>query len=258
MDVVKYNRQAWDDLVETGNRWTIPVSSEQVEAARNGDVRLLLTPTRRVPASWLGVLEGAEILGLASGGGQQGPLLAAAGARVTIFDNSPRQLEQDRTVAQRESLEIQTELGRMDDLSRFPDDTFDLIFHPISNVFVPQVRPVWHGCHRVLKPGGRLLSGFMNPVQYIFDFEAEERGKLRVRHAIPFSDLGGLPAATFDDLVRRKQPLEFGHSLEDQIGGQTEAGFNITGFYEDIDEESLLNRFIPTFIATRAEKPDRL
>jgi len=29
---------------------------------------------------------------LASGGGQQGPVLAAAGAHVTVFDNSPRQL----------------------------------------------------------------------------------------------------------------------------------------------------------------------
>ena len=40
-----------------------------------------------MPADWFGDLAGAPVLCLASGGGQQGPLLAAAGARVTVFDN---------------------------------------------------------------------------------------------------------------------------------------------------------------------------
>ena len=81
------------------------------------------------------------MLCLASGGGQQGPILAAAGANVTVFDNSPRQLAQDRLVADREGLAIETVLGDMADLSAFPDARFDLIVHPVSNVFVPDVRP---------------------------------------------------------------------------------------------------------------------
>ena len=90
---------------------------------------------------------------LASGGGQQGPILAAAGADVTVFDNSPRQLEQDRYVADRDGLHLQTVEGDMRDLSCFPDESFDLIVHPVSNVFVPDVKPVWREAYRVLKPG---------------------------------------------------------------------------------------------------------
>ena len=65
-------------------------------------------------------------------------MLAAAGANVTIYDNSPRQLERDRTVAQREGLVIDTVEGDIRDLHSFPDNSFDLVFHPVSNVFCPR------------------------------------------------------------------------------------------------------------------------
>jgi hypothetical protein len=46
-----------------------------------------------VDRSWLPTdLTGKDVLCLASGGGPQGPILAAAGARVTVFDNLPRQI----------------------------------------------------------------------------------------------------------------------------------------------------------------------
>src|SRR5204862_6104831 len=125
--------------------------------------QVVLTPTRPVPREWFGDLDGAPVLGLASGGGQQVPILAAAGARVTVLATPPGQLARDREVAEREGLEIRTELGRMDDLSRFADGSFALVFHPASNVFAPDIRPVWRECVRVLRPGGRLLSGFANP-----------------------------------------------------------------------------------------------
>ncbi|KAG1318310.1 hypothetical protein G6F63_015276 [Rhizopus arrhizus] len=54
-----------------------------------------LTP-RALPLDWLGDVRGRRILCLASGGGQQAPVLAAAGADVTVFDLSDGQLEQDR------------------------------------------------------------------------------------------------------------------------------------------------------------------
>jgi ubiquinone/menaquinone biosynthesis C-methylase UbiE len=76
----------------------------------------------------------------------------------------------------------------MADLCVFPDARYDLIIHPVSNVFVRDVKPVWREAFRVLKPGGVLLSGFMNPVYYLFDVLALERGELRVTHRIPYSD----------------------------------------------------------------------
>ena len=92
MDVASINRGAWDHQVKSGCKWTVPVSSEQVAAAKVGDLHVVLTPIKPVPLNWFPNLTGCKVLCLASGGGQQGPLLAAAGADVTVFDNSPAQL----------------------------------------------------------------------------------------------------------------------------------------------------------------------
>ena len=143
-------------------------------------------------------------------------------------------------------------------LSMFADASFDLIVHPCSNNFVPDVRPVWRECFRVLRPNGVLLAGFTNPVRYIFDDERMENGSLEVRHTIPYSDLTDLHKAERQRMILDKgEPLAFGHTLADQIGGQLEAGFVITGFYEDRYDEGdsdLLSKYLPTFIATRAVK----
>ena len=259
MDVRAYNRAAWNKRVEQRDPWTVPVAEEEIRRARRGDWRLLLTPTRPVPKTWFPELDGTSTLCLASGGGQQGPLLAARGAKVTVFDNSPRQLERDRIVAQRERLALDTVEGDMADLSMFSDGAFDLIVHPCSNCYVPDVRPVWRECFRVLRSGGVILSGFTNPVRYIFDDERILNGNLEVRHSLPYSDLTGLDESDLRRAILDKQePLEFGHTLEDQIGGQIDAGFVITGFREDRyshDEPDPLSEFMPTFIATRAVKP---
>lgn len=251
-----YNRSAWDRQVEGGNIWTIPISTEEVNEARQGRWKIVLTPTIPVPESWFPrPLQGKDVLCLASGGGQQGPILAAAGANVTVFDNSPRQLEKDRLVAERDNLMIRTIQGDMADLSVFEPENFDLIVHPVSNCFAPAVRPVWQECFRVLRPGGALLSGFNNPVVYLFDDARYEEGELVVRHRLPYADKTHLTEEEYQSLLERGEPLEFGHTLEDQIGGQADAGFLIAGFYEDHYPGELLSEYLRQFIATRAIKP---
>lgn len=255
MDITEYNREAWDREVKAGNPWTRPVESQVTDAARRGDWQILLTPAKPVPRDWFGVLKGQKVLCLASGGGQQAPVLAAAGAQVVLLDNSPAQLAQDRLVAARDGLDIQLELGRMDDLSRFPDSTFDLIVHPVSNMFVPSIRPVWREAFRTLGARGALLSGFANPVNYLFDPKEVDRGTFIVRHALPYSDLTSLSQEALDEFLKQGEPLEFGHSLDDQIGGQLEAGFAVRGFYEDRWPGHALDKYVPMFMATRAVKP---
>ncbi|MBD0372542.1 MAG: class I SAM-dependent methyltransferase [Pyrinomonadaceae bacterium] len=255
MNVREHNRGAWDKEVERGNVWTVPVSIEKIAEARQGHWSVDLTETRPAPREWFPPLEGLEVLCLASGGGQQAPILAAAGARVTVYDNSPKQLEQDRLVAERERLELKTVEGDMRDLRAFADESFDLIFHPCSNLFVPEVLPVWCEAFRVLRRGGILLSGFMNPVSFIFDQELMERGILEVKHKLPYSDLTSVSEEERAARISSGEPLEFGHTLTEQIGGQIEAGFIITGFYEDHHRHMKLAEYTPTYIATRAVKP---
>jgi SAM-dependent methyltransferase len=253
MDVRAYNREMWNKQVEYGNPWTIPVSPEVIAAARQGEWSILLTENKAVPRGWFPAdLKGRDVLCLASGGGQQGPVLAAAGARVTVFDNSPRQLAQDRLVAEREGLSLATVEGDMRDLSAFADGSFDLVFHPVSNAFVPEVRPVWREAYRVLRPGGALLAGFSNPAQYVFDSDPETPGVFVARFCLPF-DATQLPEAERQRLFGDDAPLEFSHSLEEQIGGQLQAGFLLADLYEDHSSDPL-GRYLPAYIATRAIK----
>lgn len=255
MNIVEHNRRAWNRNVESGNVWTVPVSAETIGKARQGEWDIILTPTRPLPRTWFPPLKGAKVLCLASGGGQQGPVLAAAGAEVTVFDNSEKQLAQDRLVAEREGLPIATVQGDMADLSCFADETFDLIVHPVSNVFVERILPVWREASRVLKERGVLLAGFVNPIVYIFSAEAEARGVLEVKHSIPYADSKDLPKEQLEAYVRDCAPLEFGHSLEDQLKGQLDAGLVIVDLFEDhFGGKSLLDPHINTFMATKAVK----
>jgi ubiquinone/menaquinone biosynthesis C-methylase UbiE len=256
MDVQGYNREAWDRQVEDGNQWTVPFGSEVIEAARQGQWEVLLTDQKYVPREWFPEMAGTDVLCLASGGGQQAPTFAAAGANVTVIDNSPKQLAQDRVVAKRESLDLKTVQGDMRDLSAFADESFDLVFHPVSNLFVPEVRPVWNEAFRVLRSGGALLAGFLNPVVYIFDLElADDTGEVRVRYSLPYSDATSRTEEELGRQMERREPLEFSHTLQEQIGGQIEAGFLISGFYEDRHRDDPIAAFMPTFVATRATKP---
>lgn len=254
--VAAFNRRAWDAMVAAGNEWTLPVAPDVIARARQGELRLLLTPTRPVPAAWLGDVRGKRVLGLACGGGQQGPCLAAAGAAVTIFDNSPAQLQRDREVAAREGLTIATVEGDMRDLSVFADESFDLIFHPCSNCFVPAIRPVWREAHRVLRRGGELLTGFVNPIVFMLDLAKERQGVVELKYKQPFIETEHLDDPEILALREKGEPLSFGHTLQEQIGGQIDAGFELTGFFEDnwASDVSPLQRLMDAYIATRAGK----
>jgi SAM-dependent methyltransferase len=258
VDVFNHNRISWDRQAKQQCAWSQPVGAEEVAAARNGNWHVRLTPNR-LPAGWLDHARGVRILCLASGGGQQAPILAAAGAYVTVFDASEVQLQQDRTVAQRDGLDLDTVQGDMRDLSIFSDASFDLVFHPISNLYVPDIGPVWRECFRVLRSGGALLSSFYNPVVFVGDRDPRhaEQGLIHPCFPLPYSDLEHLDPNTLNDKQQRGESLVFGHSLTGQIGGQLEAGFVLTGFYEDWQPNPrfVIDRFLPTFLATRALKP---
>jgi len=207
MSHLERNRRAWNQESSDNGPWSRPVSPEVIAAARCGDWQVILTPNKAVPRDWFGDVQGRQVLALASGGGQQVPVLAAAGAIVTSFDLSDVQLEKDRLVAEREGLPLTCIRGDMADLGVFADERFDLVFHAVSNVFVPDVLAVWRECFRVLKPGGALLAGFMNPCYFMFDLEELERsGRFPLRGAGQPGG-GGPPALAVERRRRRVRPL---------------------------------------------------
>lgn len=256
MSTFEYNKRAWDREVEKGNRWTLPVTPGEIAAAREGNWSLVLTPKVPVPRRWFpDDLRGVEVLCLASGGGQQGPILAAAGAEVTVLDASPRQLDRDREVAARDGLTLEVVEGDMQRLPTEWSERFDLIVHPCSNSFVPDVRPVWREAYRVLRKGGALLAGMCNPVMFTTDPDLEQKGVFTLKYKVPYSDLTSLTDEERRRYTDAGEPLAFGHTLGDQIGGQIDAGFVISGFYEDREDSGwALNEIIPCFFATRSVK----
>ncbi|RCW77309.1 class I SAM-dependent methyltransferase [Saliterribacillus persicus] len=256
MNTSKQNSIAWDKKVEEGSRYTQSVSAEIINKSKAGDWEITVTTEKSVPRDWFPKnLKGVKILCLASGGGQQGPVLAAAGADVTVTDISKKQLEQDQMVAKRDGLNLKTMQGDMSDLSEFDDESYDIVVNPVSNLFVKDVRPVWNEVSRVLKNKGILICGFTNPLLWIFDDNQERKGILDVKNAIPSSTLDFLKKDELEDYIKTNQTIEYAHTLEDQIQGQIDAGFLISGFFEDdFGGKRILDNYIKTFIATRAIK----
>lgn len=254
LDPVAHNRDAWDRLADNDNEWSRPVGSAEIARAREDDWSVVLIGHKPTPRAWFpSALAGARVLCLASGGGQQGPILAAAGANITVLDNSPKQLAKDAEVAVREGLNLRTVLGDMRDLSAFDDAQFDVIVNPVSNVFCPDLTPVWAETFRVLSPGGTLMVGFMNPDVYIFDEVALDRRELRVSHRLPFSSLD------LSEIERMRNygdgPVEYSHSMTTQVGGQLAAGFRLTHLIEAPHHEDITAQHLPAYFATRALKP---
>ncbi|MEL6111049.1 MAG: class I SAM-dependent methyltransferase [Planctomycetota bacterium] len=227
MDSTQFNRQAWDNIATSRHRWFTPCTADEIEVAREGQVSFRVTACKTVPARWIGDVKDRRVLVLAGGGGHQGPLLAAAGADVTVVDFSDEQLAIDRRVAETHQLKLKTVCADMSSLDAFGDQHFDLVINPCSVNFVAVVPPVWLEAARVLRVGGVLITGLIQPVNFLFDAGKRDRGQLEVRFRIPYSDLD-LPEEERDRTIGPERPIDFGHSLTDLLGAQLAAGFHPT------------------------------
>lgn len=254
MDYTKRNAKAWDSWAKGGGIWTTPISPEEFQRAKQGEWEVYLTPSRAVPQGWFPPMRDCKILGLASGGAQQMPVFTALGAHCTVLDYSESQLQSEREVAAREGYVIETVHADMSKPLPFKRACFDMIFHPVSNVYVEEVQHIWEECFRVLRPGGLLLAGLSNGIHYLF----EDNKPLLAVNKLPYNPLrSGM-------LQRRRQikscggSVQFSHTMEEQVGGQLNAGFQLTHLYEDRDRPghaAAIDDYIPTYCATRAVKP---
>lgn len=214
---------------------------------------MVLTPTIPVPKEWFfSDFTNKKVLGLASGGGQQMPIFAALGADCTVLDYSSQQINSELKIATQEGYQIMTIQADMTKPLPFPTNHFDLIFHPVSNCYVEEVQPIWQECFRILKPGGRLLAGLDNGINYLFD-EPDEK---HVVNRLPYNPLKN--PALMAKINLKETGIQFSHTLNDQIRGQLLAGFQLKDLYEDTNGAGFLDEMnIPTFWTTFSEKPER-
>lgn len=243
------NSETIDRWVDEGWEWGVPLSREKFRKAKDGEPELVLTPTKPVPREWLGDPGGKRVLGLASGGGQQMPVFAAMGAECWVLDFSERQIETEKLVAKREGYEIHAIRADMTKPLPFSDGFFDMIFHPVSNCYIREVEPVWRECARVLKKGGRLISGLDNGMNYLFSGDDEEH----VVNSLPFDPIANEEQR--EQLLRDDCGMQFSHTLTEQIGGQLRAGLRLLDVYEDVNGSGYLSeKNIPCYWATLSEK----
>ena len=242
------NAKTIDRWVEEGWEWGQPISHETYLNAKNGNLNVLLTPTNPVPHEWFGNLKDKKILGLASGGGQQMPIFTALGANCTVLDYSDKQLEAEKMVAEREKYEIEIIKADMTKKLPFADNSFDIIFHPVSNSYIEKVEPVFKECYRILKKGGILLCGLDIGTNYTVD-EKEEK----IINSLPFNPL--VNEEQRKQLEEQDCGIQFSHTISEQIGGQLKAGFRLTDIYDDTNGFGRLHELnIASFVATRAIK----
>jgi SAM-dependent methyltransferase len=244
------NIETIDRWIEEGWEWGIPITHEEYIKAKNGQWNVLLTPTKYVPKDWFPELKNKKLLGLASGGGQQMPVFAALGACSTVLDYSDKQLTSERLVAEREGYMIEIIKADMTKTLPFMEETFDIIFHPVSNCYIENVYHIWNECFRILKRGGILLAGMDNGLNFLFD---DDEKSLEVSNKLPYNPLKN--KVQLEKLKENDNGIQFSHTLEEQIGGQLKAGFILKDLYEDYNNSGLLKEYAPTFIATKAIKP---
>lgn len=251
------NAAAMNKWVADGWEQGQPLDHETYLQAQQGHWQVLLTPQIPVPANWFAPflrnnrLAGTDLLGLASGGGQQMPIFQALGANATVLDYADSQLASEQQVAEREGYQINIVKADMSQRLPFADESFDLIFQPIANCYVADVQHIWEECYRILRPGGVLLVGMDNGLNYLFDVD-DQTTELVVKHKLPYNPLKD--PELMKSSIALDGSVQFSHSLEEQLGGQMKAGLTLTNLLEDRGPDDLLGKYIPQYLLTRAVK----
>lgn len=227
-----HNRKAWDALVRSRDRFARPAADED-----------FANPLATVDgAGWLGPsIAGKRLLCLASGGGRQSALYAAAGAEVTVVDISGEMLSLDRQVAAERGLSIRAIEASMDDLSVLAPASFDIVIQPVSTCYVPNVVEVYRQVARVLVGGGIYVSQHKQPASLQAALDPTSRGYELVE---PYYRRGPLPPVSGSP-HREVGTLEFLHRWEELVGGLCRAGFVVEDLLEPVhaDESAEIGSF---------------
>ena len=222
-DIANYNRERWNALVQANALFTRPALHLDATSARQK-----LDPDGR-----LGELAGKSVLCLASGGGQQSAAFALLGAHVTVYDLSDAQLERDQQAVAHFGMSIEAVQGDMRDLSHFDDDAFDIVWHPYSINFVPEIGVVFGEVARVLRDRGLYHLHFANP--FFTGLLAQDWDGDGYPLKLPYVDGAEITCRDEDWVYSRSEnagatiptPREYRHTLSTVINGLVDHGFVI-------------------------------
>lgn len=224
-DILRANERAYDAMAAARDPLCRPASEKE-----------LANPLATVDAAgWLGgSLAGRSVLCLAAGGGRQSSLYAAAGAKVTVVDLSGAMLELDRRVAAERGYSPRLIKTSMDDLSMLAQAEFDVVIHPVSSCYLPDVTAVYRQVARVIRPGGIYVSQHKQPTSLQASVEPSSDGGYQLLHRyyrtepIPPPD----SASRSSRRLRESGATEYLHRWEQLIGGLCRAGFVIEDLVE--------------------------
>ena len=228
---------------------------KELQELKDKPIEVALTVGKLVPLTWFEKAKGKRLLGLACGGGQQGPIFAMHGYETTIMDFSESQLSKDVEVAKRENLYIKTVQADMTKPFPFENDSFDIIFCPVSNVYIENLDNMYSEAYRVLRKGGLLMIGYMNPWIYMYDGDEvwdQPEKELLLKYSLPFNSR--LLEEKGQLIIDPEYGYEFSHTLEEQIQGQLRNGFSMIDFYESKDSRNRLSQFGSDYIANLSVK----
>lgn len=245
-----HNRRAWDSFVAKNQRHTRPAKDDEF----NNPLPVLDI------RGWLGgSVVGKRLLCLAAGGGRQSALYAAAGALVTVVDLSPAMLALDREVARERGLEIRVIEASMDDLSVLDSGSFDIVIHPVSTCYIPDIRPVYREVARVTTAGGMYISQHKQPVSMQTEPTPGARG---YEITEPYFRTGPLPAVT-GSMHREPGTMEFLHRWDELIGEMLLAGFVLEALSEPYHGGDTApasgtfahrSRYVPPYVRMKARR----
>lgn len=151
-------------------------------------------------------------------------------------------------VAEREGYHIEAIEGDMTKTLPYEDESFGIVFHPVSNCYIEDVQHIFNEVYRILKKGGIFLAGLNNEINYIVDNDEKE-----IVWKMPFNPLKDEKARSY--MVKENAGMQFSHNMTEQIGGQLKAGLTLLDLYEDTNGSGRLHELnIKTFVATKAAK----